>query len=185
MINFKRTFLAAVLQCSAVLAGAQTTLEPFAAAPAAQRSALGERLDAFVEAYGRFEWGTLYDLISDAGRRGISEKLFDHAMFEGDNANTWSYHLYAFRPVRTSKVREDVYNVFGCVSVTHNKTSEEHIGAVRAVFEHNNWFFTNWIFADPMQPCSQLSAPDWKPVNPVQLEEPMSPLTCYVNLCTL
>jgi hypothetical protein len=117
--------------------------------------------------------------------RGISEKTFDHAMFEGDNANTWSYHLYALRQARTVTVREGVYNVFGCVSVTHNKSSEEHVGAIRLVFERNNWFFTNWVLADSIQPCSQLSAPDWKPANPEQLEEPMSPLTCYVNRCTL
>jgi hypothetical protein len=185
VITHNRTLLSTLLLGVTIAASAQTTSEPFAPVPPVQRAALGERLDSFVDAYRRFEWFTVYDLVSSAGRRAISEKTFEHAMFERDDASVSSYHLYAFRPVRTMQARENVYNVFGCLATTRNKTSEEHIGAIRAVFEHNNWFFTNWVLADPMQACTQLSAPDWKLVNSSQLEEPMGPLTCYVNLCTL
>lgn len=74
------------------------------------------------------------------------------------------------------------YDIYGCGEVPGRG---ESIVAVRAVWEHNSWFFTDWAYTDPLEPCSHLSDPAWKPQIPLRLDGPMMELVCFLNNCTL
>jgi hypothetical protein len=40
--------------------------------------------------------------------------------------------------------------------------------------EHNEWFFTGWTFTEfPIEPCTALADPKWKPRNPAKWNGPM------------
>jgi hypothetical protein len=78
------------------------------------------------------------------------------------------------------------FNVYGCSELPYGNETIERIAAVRAVREHGDWYFTNWDYPDPPEPCSHLSDPAWMPARYMQrLDESMYQVTCELHECTL
>jgi hypothetical protein len=149
---------------------------PFAPVPASQRGLLAKRLNAYTKSFRNQRWGTLYGLVSDANK-GLNKRTFISAM-----QNTYEMrHLQKFTPVRTESAGLG-YDVYGCGEVPGR---DETVVAVRAVWEQGNWFFTEWTYTDPWEPCSRLSDPGWKPRPPLRLDGPMMELVCRLNACEL
>ena len=77
------------------------------------------------------------------------------------------------------------FDVYGCGEFPSGEKKPERVAvAVRAVREHDTWFFTTWDYFDPRQPCSNLSDPAWKPSHDLRLEY-LPEVVCVIGVCTL
>jgi hypothetical protein len=194
-------------------AHSQTERTPFAPVPANQRASLKKRLNAYTEAFRKKDWAVLYGLVSDTNKVSVQDPKVrvDKDTFVRDMQDTADWQrLLKFTPVRTeipdwlnliqlrtetpdqvksTPVREEIpdwlFDIYGCVEIPDGNQTLKRIGAVRAVWEHDNWYFTNWESAGPFEPCSHLSNPAWKPQLPLRLDNPMSQLTCDLYTCEL
>ncbi len=168
----------------------QNAKTPFAPVPMGQRLALTKRLIAYTSAFRKKDWASLYDLVSDQNKFDFNHKLkVNRHTFIRDMQGTYNLQrLIKFAPVRTdnngSGNFDIYYDIYGCGELPYGNEKIERIAAVRAVREHGDWFFTNWDYPDPPEPCSHLSDPAWKARN-LRLGEPMSQIACELNTCTL
>ncbi len=159
---------------------------PLAPIPATQRALLKTRLVSYTEAYRNKDWAALYDLVSDQNKMKLDKKLkVTKRIFVRDMQGTYDLQrLIKFTPVRTEPGDlSGAYDIYGCGKIPNVKL--ERIAAVRAVWEHENWFFENWDYADPPEDCSHLSDPAWKPKFPLKLDGPMLQVSCELYRCTL
>jgi hypothetical protein len=160
---------------------------PFIPVPADQRKALAERLIHFTDAFRSKDWNSLYDLVSDVnkthfGGSRLDRKIFARAMEDGDD---WD-RLLKFTPIRTEMASAGQFDVYGCGEFPSGEKEPERVAvAVRAVREHDRWFFTAWDYFDPREPCSNVSDPAWRPSHYSSLRLSFLPeLVCLVNVCT-
>lgn len=172
---------------------------PFVPVPTDQRAALTQRLIAYTTAYRKKDWASLYDLVSDQDKIRFGKRAFSSGkmsfvkvtvsrrVFIRDMQGTYDLQrLIRFAPVRTDMAGAGAFNIYGCGELPYGDEKTERIAAVRAVREHGNWYFTNWDYPDPPEPCSHLSDPDWKPARYMQrLDESMSQVACELETCTL
>jgi hypothetical protein len=166
------------------IAYSQGPKTPFDPVPASKRPLLAKRLNAYTYSFRNKQWGTLYGLVSDPDKIGVldGKMKVDKPTFISAMQNTYEMRqLQKLRPVRT-EAGIFGYDIYGCGEVPGRG---ETIVAVRAVWEHNSWFFTDWAYTDPLEPCSRLSDPTWKPEIPLRLDGPMMELVCVLNECTL
>jgi hypothetical protein len=179
----------------------QTAQDPLATVPKAQRLELAKRLRAYTTAFRMKDWASLYDLVSDENKVNPGKPVFSsqankmsfvkvtvsRRAFIRDMQGTYDLQrLIKFAPVRPDVAGVTAFNVYGCGELPYGSEKIERIAAVRAVRQHGNWYFTNWDYPDPPEPCSHLSDPAWKPARYMgQLDQPMSQVTCELELCTL
>jgi hypothetical protein len=181
-------------------AASQTAKHPFAVVPTNQRAALTNRLIAYTTAFRKKDWASLYDLVSDENKinhkpvfSSETKKMsfvrvtVSRRAFIRDMHGTYDLQrLIKFVPVRTDVAGVGAFNVYGCGELPSGNEKIERIAAVRAVREHGDWYFTNWDYPDPPEPCSNLSDPAWKPARYLQqLDEPMAQVTCILETCEL
>jgi hypothetical protein len=176
-----------VLLCAGAVypQGASSPLAPMAAS---RRALLKTRLFSYTEAYRNKDWAALYDLVSDQNKIGPNQKLkVTKRIFVRDMQGTYDpQRLIKFTPVRTEPSDlPGAYDIYGCAKIPYGNEKLERIVAVRAVWEHENWFFENWDHAEPPEDCSHLSDPAWKPRFPLKLDGPMLQVTCELYTCTL
>ena len=170
--------------CLAVtIVNSQGVKTPFGPVPARERPLLAKRLNAYTRSFRNKDWGALYDLVSDANKRNLVSKVRvnKHTFVYAMQNSFEMRHLLKLTPVRMESGGLG-YDIYGCGEVPGRG---ESIAAVRAVWEHDNWFFTDWSYADPWEPCSRLSDPAWKPQIPLRLDGPMVELACILNICEL
>jgi hypothetical protein len=154
----------------------QAVKTPFGPVPANERRSLARRLNVYTKSFRNKRWGMLYGLVSDANK-GVNKRTFISAM-----QNTYDMRrLLKVTPVQT-ELAVFGCDVYGCGEVPGR---DETIVAVRAVWEHGNWFFTDWNYTDPWEPCTRLSDPTWKPQPPLRLDGPMMELVCRLSACEL
>jgi hypothetical protein len=180
---------ASSLALSAVLIAAsahsQRAKTPFTPVPVDQRTELANRLADYTRAFRRGNWYALYNLVSDVNKirpdgKRMSKRTFAHVM-AGDDF----YRLPRFTPIRTEAASGDAFDVYGCGEFPDGEKQPERIVvAVRAVREHDGWFFTAWDYPDPRESCSALSDPAWKPSQYLRLDY-LPQVTCLVKFCTL
>jgi hypothetical protein len=163
---------------------AKTALTPI---PANQRVGLTSRLRAYTTAFREKDWAGLYDLVSDENKiRGGKLKVNRRAFIRDMQGTYDPQRLIKFEPLKTEVVSQGIFNIYGCGELPYGDEKIERIAAVRAVREHGNWYFTNWEYPDPPEPCSNLSDPAWKPARYLQqLDGPMLQVSCELNVCTL
>jgi hypothetical protein len=156
---------------------------PFGPVPASERPLLAKRLNAYTKSFRNKDWGLLYDLVSDANKGSLDGKVtVNKQMFISVMRDSFEMrHLLKFTPVKTESGLFG-YDIYGCGEVPGRG---ESIAGVRAVWEHGNWFFTNWSYSDPLEPCSRLSDPTWKPQIPLRLDGPMMELVCVLFICEI
>jgi hypothetical protein len=175
----------------------------FAPVPKNQRALLKKRLTAYTEAFRKKDWSALYDLVSDTDKLSVRDPnvKLDRDRFARDMQDTAdSERLIKFTPIRTEiaewlknlklltgqkESSASLLDIYGCVEIPDENQTLKRIGAVRAVWEHDNWYFTTWALAEPPEPCSHLSNPAWKPQSPLRLDEPMPQLFCVVYTCEI
>jgi hypothetical protein len=165
----------------------QSSGNPFAFVPASQRSLLKKRLTAYTEAFRNKDWGTLYDLVPDLDKIPVENgkgKVSKDAFIRDVQDSYDGQRLAKFTPVRTEAGLMG-FDIYGCAEIPYGNQKLKRIAAVRAVWEHDNWYFTTWACADPPEPCSSLSNPAWKPQLPLRLDGPMDQLTCDLFTCEL
>jgi hypothetical protein len=178
----------------------QAAKTPFAPVPKNQRALLKKRLTAYTEAFRKKDWSALYDLVPEWNKSSVDGKVkLDKGRFVRDMQDTAdAERLIKFTPVRT-EIAEWLKNlkllpgqkespaglldIYGCVEIPDGNQTLKRIGAVRAVWEHDNWYFTTWASAYPSEPCSHLSNPAWKPQSPLELDDPMPQLFCEIYTC--
>jgi hypothetical protein len=163
---------------------AGTALAP---APASQRSLLTRRLIAYTEAFRKKDWATLYDLVADLDKIPVEngkDKVSEDAFIRDMQGTYDGQRLVKFTPVRTEAGLMG-FDIYGCAEIPYGNQKLKRIAAVRAVWEHDNWYFTNWAYADPPEPCSHLSNAEWKPQFPLRVDGPMSQLTYDLYTCEL
>jgi len=176
--------LAALLITAA--ADSQDAKTPFTPVPVDQRQQLASRLIDYTNAFRRKDWDWLYDLAADVNKRRsdgrrIGRKTFGQLM-KGDSE--W-YRLLKFTPIQTEMTSAGQFDVYGCGEFPSGDKKPERIAVgVRAVREHDRWFFTSWDYFDPRQPCSNLSDPAWKPSHHLSLEY-LPEVACVIAICTL
>jgi hypothetical protein len=159
---------------------------PFDPVPVEQRKELANRLIAYTKAFRGKHWDSLYDLAADVNKRRIdgslmSRKTFGVLMKRGDD---W-YRLLKFTPIRTEMTSPGQFDVYGCGEFPSGEKAPERVAvAVRAVREHDGWFFTTWDYLDPREPCSNLSDPAWKPSPHLSLEY-LPEVVCVIRICTI
>jgi hypothetical protein len=165
----------------------QVRKTPLAPVPAVQRPALAKRLTLYTDAFRTKDWAVLYDLVSEANKARLDGKVkVTKRVFVRDMRDTYDLQrLTKFTPVRTEAGDQDAFDIYGCGEVPYGNQKSERVAAVRAVREHGDWFFANWDYADPPEPCSHLSNPAWKPKIPLKLDSPMSQVSCELFTCTL
>jgi len=104
-------------------------VSPFSVVPKEQRDALYKRLDGYLESYQHRKWQKLYGFISAVGRGSADMQTFVVAMSSNHGEDFTQYpDLQTFTPSRTRKNGEG--------------EPFRGIAEVRAVFEHEDWFFT-------------------------------------------
>jgi hypothetical protein len=160
---------------------------PFASVPASRRSLLKKRLTAYTEAFRDKDWGALYDLVPDLDKIPMvsgKEKVSKDTFIREVQGSYDGQRLVKFTPVRTEAGLMG-FDVYGCAEIPYGNQKLKRIAAVRAVWEHDNWYFTTWADADPPEPCPNLSNPAWKPQLPLRLDGPMSQLSCDLYTCEL
>ena len=176
--------LSAILIAAA--AYSQNANSPFGPVPVAQRNELANRLIDYTDAFRGRDWDSLYDLAADVNKkrsdgRRMSRKTFSQLMNDGFD----SYRLLKFTPIRTEMTSAGQFDVYGCGEFPSGEKKPERVAvAVRAVREHDAWFFTTWDYFDPRQPCSNLSDPAWKPSHHLRLEY-LPEVVCVIGVCTL
>ena len=164
----------------------QSVTSPFDLLPVRERAELANRLRKYTQAFRGRDWNSLYGLAADVNKRRpdgkrLGRKTFAYAMAQGYD----SYRLLRFTPIRSEMISDGELNVYGCGMFPSGLKEPERIAVgVRAVREHNEWYFTAWDYFDPRQPCSNLSDPAWKPSPYLKLDF-LPELTCYLNVCTL
>jgi hypothetical protein len=159
----------------------------FAPVSASRRPLLTKRLIAYTEAFRKKDWAALYDLVSDQDKISVEDgkdKVSREAFVRDMQGTSDLQRLIKLTPMRT-EMSVFGYDVYGCAEIPDGNQKLKRIAAVRAVWEHDNWYFTNWAYADPPEPCSHLSKAAWKPQLPLRLDEPMSQLTCDLYTCEL
>ena len=162
---------------------------PFGPVPVEQRKDLARRLKDFTNAFRENDWNALYDLASDVNKIRWDGQPLTKTRFVRDmerqvkHGDDW-YRLLKFTPVQTEKASEGQYNVYGCGEYPHYGKKERTLVTVRAIREHNSWFFTAW---DPNvgEPCSSLSDPAWRPPAHPELDFLCPAIMCDVRQCTL
>jgi hypothetical protein len=146
--------------------------------PAEQQAALAKRLDGYVKANHSQDWAKLFEFISDAARGGVDRSDFVPKMkaaHRRDFSN--SPDLLEFQSVRTIKVDNSEYDVYGCAKAQREGREYNGVALVHAVFQHNDWFFSGWSFTEfPNEPCKALSDPKWEAPNPMEWNQPMEEL---------
>lgn len=165
-------FLLAFSLC--VLTTIAQVIEPFSAVPTKQRDALAKRLGGYVDAYQHREWQKLYGFVSDVGRGGVDAPTFVWAMRANHGEDFAQYpDLQDFHPYRTRE-NGDGYDIYGCAKAVREGEPFRGIAEVHAVFEHEDWFFTGWIFRDfSEEACEGLLDPKWQPDKPLNWNKPM------------
>lgn len=165
----------------------QIAKAPLAAVPKDQRLTLTKRLSAYTAAFRKEDWAGLYDLVSDENKINFNKLKVTRRVFVRDMQGTSDLQwLIKFIPVRTETVSPGIFNIYGCGHLPGGDEDIERIAAVRAVREHGDWYFNNWDYPDPPEPCSHLSDPFWKPSHYMQLlDEPMLQVSCELVTCTL
>jgi hypothetical protein len=131
--------------------------------------------------------GTLYDLVADLDKIPVEngkDKVSKDAFIRDIQGTSDGQRLVKFTPVRTEAGLMG-FDIYGCAEIPYGNQTLKRIAAVRAVREHDNWYFTNWAYADPPEPCAHLSNAAWKPQLPLRLDGPMSQLTCDLYTCEL
>ena len=140
----------------------------------------------FTTAFRGKDWYSLYDLVSEVNKRlrdgtPMSRKTFGRDMESGFD----SYRLLKFTPIRTEATPGGQFDIYGCGEFPSGGEKPERVAvAVRAVREHDDWFFTTWDYFDPREPCSNLSDPAWTPSRYLRLNY-LPELVCDLNTCTL
>ena len=165
----------------------QNAKTPFDPVPVDQRAALAKRLTAYVSAFRDKDWEGLYNLVSDSNKIGYNNQLkVNMYVFVAQmQENTYDRErLIKFEPVRTELVGSETFDVYGCGELHYGNQQVERIAAVRAVREHEDWFFINYDYPDPPEACSHLSNPEWKARN-LRLDGPMRQLICELNRCVI
>jgi len=173
---------------SATAVSPQKTSTALTPVPASQRSALTVRLVSYTEAFRKKDWAALYDLVSDQSKTGLGDKpKVTKQTFIQDMQGTYDLQrLIKFMPVRTEPGEfPGADDIYGCANIPYGNETLERIAAVRAVWEHDNWFFENWDYAEPPEECAHLSDPAWKPSLPLKLDGPMLQVSCEIYTCTL
>lgn len=200
-VNWLRSLCYTLLAIAiSTIAVSQTAKGSFNPVPTNQR-ALTKRLIAYTTAFRKKDWASLYDLVSDddkinPGRPVFSSvtkemsfvkvKVSRRAFIRVMQGTYDLQRLIKFSPVRTDVAGVSAFNIYGCGELPYGNEKIERIAAVRAVREHGDWYFTNWDCPDPPEPCSRLSDPVWKPARYMgQLDQPMSQVTCELEVCTL
>jgi len=180
-----RVMLSALLIVAA--AYSQDAKTPFIPVPVDQRKALAKRLIHYTDAFRAKDWYSLYNLVSEvnkihSGGSRIGRKIFARVMEDGDD---WD-RLLKFAPIRTEMVSAGEFNNYGCGEFPSGEKEPERVAvAVRAVREHERWFFTAWDYFDPREACSNVSDPAWRPSHVLSLRLSYLPeLACIVNVCT-
>jgi hypothetical protein len=169
---------------SGTMAATQNTKDPFASVPASQRRALANGLVSYTGAFKERDWALLYDLVSDENKKGpngnlkVNRAAFVRAMKGTDE------RLIEFEPIWTDPGAVGTFYIYGCGEVASGDQNIERISAVRAVRKHGKWFFANWDYTSPPEPCSHLGNPEWKPGVMSHLNEPMDQVLCAVHPCT-
>lgn len=152
--------------------------DPFAKVPQEKREALKKRIDVYVKLQRDHGWSELYDLVSDTGKGGVTREKFVAAMNRGhgrDFAN--EPDLLEFLPRRAEPGSPDGFDIYGCAKAIREGETYRGIAVIHAVFEHSNWFFTGWTFADPSDgSCKQLDDPSWQPPTQLKWTSPMEEL---------
>ncbi len=164
---------------------AQDAKTPFGPVPVEQRKDLAKRLNDYTGAFRSKDWDSLYELAADVNKKRndgspMSKKEFRWAMKEGFDA----WRLLRFTPIRTEMTAPGQFDVYGCGEFPSGERKPDRVAvAVRAVREHDAWFFTSWAYLYPRQPCSNLSDPAWTPSRHLSLEY-LPELTCDIFACT-
>src|ERR1035438_3802260 len=163
----------------------QDAKTPFTPVPVDQRKELASRLIDYTAAFRWKDWGSLYDLVADVDKRRsdgsrMSRKTFSRLM-KGDS--DW-YRLVKFTPIRTEMTPAGQFDVYGCGEFPSGEKAERVAVGIRAVREHDEWFFTSWDYFDRRQPCSNLAHPAWKPSHHLSLEY-LPEVACVIAICTL
>lgn len=178
---------ASLLLWTPVAIHGQTAGSALSSVPVAQLSALTRRLVAYTQAFRTKNWDALYDLVSHDSKIGSDGKIkVSRRIFVRDMQETYDLErLIRFVPVRTDIGGLDDFHVYGCGELPYGNAKIERVAAVGAVWERGDWFFTNWDYPDPPEPCAHLSDPAWKPGRPLRLDGPMSQVSCELFTCTL
>jgi hypothetical protein len=185
---------AASLVLAALLTATPTVLAgsagiPFGPVPVDQQKALAKRLKDFTNAFREKDWTALYDLASDVNKKRWDGQLLNEKQFVQDmqsqvkHGDDW-YRLLKFTPLRTEKVSEGQYNVYGCGEYRHFGEKERTAVVVRAVREQNRWSFTAWN-PNMNEPCSSLDDSAWEAWPDPQLDFLCPAIMCDVRMCTL
>ncbi len=154
---------------------------PFVPVPVDQRSGLEKRLIDFANAFRSKDWIALYSLASDRNKILPDGKRLELGRFIRDMAGDYdARRLLKFTPVRTESYPAGLFDIYGCGAFPGQPAPV--VVVVRAVREHDDWFFTTWASPDPRQACSTLSDPAWKPARNLELGF-LPALVCDVNLC--
>ena len=128
-----------------------------------QRNALDARAQAYVKAEKKENWKALFALVSDVGRGGVSVDAFSKAMKYSRQSGSMP-DLLSFSISRVQPDSDGSYILHGCGHATREGRSFNGVASMRAVFEHGNWFFTDWSFTRfPNAPCADLNDPNWQP----------------------
>jgi hypothetical protein len=167
-------------------ASSQDTKTPFIPVPVDQRNALANRLIHYTDAFRARDWDSLYDLVSDVNKTLNDGTRMGRQTFAQDMESGFdSYRLLTFTPIRTEMTPERQFDVYGCGEFPIGDKKTERVAvAVRAVREHDGWFFTTWDYFDPREPCSNVSDPAWKPSHNLRLSY-LPELVCDINVCIL
>ncbi len=169
-----RTLLAFALLLASGAVLANSSNEPFGTVPPERRESLKNRLALYVKDNRARDWRKLYDLVSDKGRSVVSRVTFVTSMREAHGKSIASYpDLLEFLPDRATPRDDGVYDIYGCGKGRREGVIYNQIVVARAVFEHNDWFFTGWRFFGP---CQHLSDPSWKPDPPLNMDRQMEEL---------
>jgi hypothetical protein len=184
-IWLRASWLILSVSLTAAAAHSQDEKSPFSPVPVAQRDDLANRLVLYTDAFRAKDWYSLFDLVSDVNKTLRDGTRMDRNTFAREMENGFdSYRLLKFTPIRTENTPRDQFDVYGCGEFPSGATTQRVVVAVRAVREHNEWFFTTWDYPDPRKPCSDLSDPGWKPSRNLRLNY-LPQLVCVLNPCTL
>jgi hypothetical protein len=173
-----KKLLLAVLSVGCTIALGATAAEWLANVPVDRRDALAVRLDAYVKAHCARDWNKLYDLVSDAGRGQVERKTFVARMKAAHGADfANSPDLLEFRPQRIMTEGNAEYDIYGCGKARREGREFNGVALTHAVFEHDKWFFTGWMFTQfPNEPCRALSDPNWEQPGSMEWGRPMEEL---------
>jgi hypothetical protein len=154
---------------------AQDARTPFPTLAPEEQKALTDRLSQYVKAYRNRDWKSLYVLVSDVGRGGISQERFSRAMKAalGTRSYADAPDLLEFTPER-SEAYADGTDIYGCGKAKREGEPSTGIAVIHAVREGSGWFFSGWSFTEfPNLPCKLLSDPTWKPTGRMEWNQPM------------